>query len=144
MLTNLNPILRALPTVLLLLLLTPTISLQAKGKPWLRGVWQGTGYQTDTNSTWPMTLTIARQSRRRVFLVDYPSLKCGGKWRQLTIGKRRATFKEVLDRGQTDCADNGRVTIQRLSSGQLLYLYSNQGSRQITASAILSRKPANN
>ena len=131
---------RLLLAVVLLLLLASVNAAQAKRKPWLRGAWEGTGYQTDTDSTWPMTLTITRGQRRRAFSVDYPSLKCGGRWQVLSIGRRRATFKEMLEHGQTECVDNGRVIIQRINTTQLLYLYSNQGSRKITASAILNRR----
>ena len=131
---------KQLSVVALLLLLTPLTELQARTSSWLRGTWAGAGYQTDTESTWPMTLTVRNGPRRRLYLVDYPSLKCGGRWKPLGTGKRRATFTEVLTHGQADCLDNGRVIIQRISSTQLLYLYSNQGSKKITASAILNRR----
>ena len=136
---------RLLLAIILLLLLTPTNAAQARSQSWLRGVWEGTGYQTDSDSTWPMTFSIRRRRGQRAYSANYASLKCGGEWRLLTINKRRATFREVLTYGQTECLENGRVIIQRLNNTQLLYLYSNQGSRKITASAILNKRmPARN
>lgn len=130
---------RLLLAIVLLLLLAPTLVPQSRRKPWLRGVWEGTGYQTDTESAWPMSLEVTRRQGRHVLTINYPSLKCGGRWQPLNIGRRRATFKEVLEHGQSECLDNGRVIIQRINSTQLLYLYSNQG-RKITASAILNKR----
>jgi hypothetical protein len=126
---------------MLLFMLATTAAAQGKSKFWLRGVWEGTGYQTDTNETWPMKLMITKaKSGRRTFSIDYPSLNCGGRWKLLSINASKATFRERLDRGQDECTQNGRVVIQRVGRGQLLYLYSLHGTRELTASALLNRK----
>lgn len=132
---------RTLAVLGLLLLLTSTAAAQGKSKSWLRGAWEGTGYQTDDDSTWPMRLTITKaKGRRRAFSIDYPSLNCGGRWKLLSINQSKARFREQLDHGQDKCTDNGRVVIERIGRGQLIFLYSNQGRREITASAVLNRK----
>ena len=124
----------------LLLLLASTAAAQGKSKSWLRGTWEGTGYETDDQSTWPMKLTIKRlKGGRRTFSIDYPSLTCGGRWKLLSTSGSKARFRELLDQGQDKCADKGRVMIERIR-GQLIFLYSNQGSREITASAVLNRR----
>jgi hypothetical protein len=124
----------------LLFLLASTVAAQAKGKSWLRGSWEGTGYETDDNSTWPMQLTVKSiKGGRHAFSIDYPSLNCGGRWQLLSIDQSKARFREVLDHGQDKCSDKGLVTIER-KGGQLVFLYSNQGSRELTASALLNRK----
>jgi len=120
-----------------LLLLTLTAALaQSKSTTWLRGTWEGTGYQTDDKSTWDMLLKV--QGRR--FSIDYPTLSCGGRWSLISLGAWRARFRERLDHGQDKCEDNGNVTIQRVSRNQLLFFYSYKGERTLTASAILNRK----
>lgn len=125
----------------LLFLFVPAVAPQGKSKPWLRGTWEGTGYQTDTDSTWLMRLTIRKvRDQRHRFTIDYPSLHCGGVWKLLSINQGRATFREQIERGQDECTDAGLVQIKRMASGQLVYLYSRPGSREITASAILNRK----
>ena len=131
--------LKAIFVLGLLLLLATTAAAQGKSKSWLRGSWEGTGYQTDENSTWPMQLSIKRLKRGRAFLIDYPSLSCGGRWRLLSMSGSKARFRELLDHGQDKCTDKGLVTIERIR-GQLIFLYSNQGSREIIASAVLNRK----
>lgn len=124
----------------LLFVLVSTAPSQGKQRPWLRGVWEGTGYQTDDASTWPMKLTVKRsKSGGRIYSIDYPSLNCGGRWRLLSMNQNQARFRELLSYGQDKCADNGLVVIERKGS-QSIFLYSNQGSREITASAVLNRK----
>ena len=126
----------------LLLMFASTAAAQGKSKSWLRGSWEGTGYQTDDQSTWLMKLTIRRiKGGRRAFSIDYPSLGCGGRWRLLSMKQTNATFRELLDHGQDKCSDKGLVLIER-KGRQLIFLYSNQGSREITAAAVLNRKSA--
>jgi hypothetical protein len=120
-------------------LLAATASAQSKGQSWLRGAWEGTGYQTDDASSWPMKVTIAkRKNGRRVISIEYPSLNCGGRWKLLSVNGSKANLRERLDHGQDQCTNNGRVTLERIGR-QLIFLYSLQGSREITASAVLNR-----
>jgi hypothetical protein len=85
-----------------------------------------------------MQLTSTRtKAGRRVFLIEYPSLNCGGYWKLLSINANRTRFRELLDHGQDKCSDKGLVRIERIGS-QLIFLYSNQGSLEITASAVLN------
>jgi hypothetical protein len=126
----------------LLLLLASAVAAQGKSKSWLRGSWEGTGYQTDSEgeSTWPMTLAIKRfKNGRRMFSIEYPSLACGGRWRLLSINGNKARFREELNHGQDTCANKGLVMIERIG-GQLIFLYTNQGSHEVTASAVLNQR----
>ena len=123
--------------VILLLLVLGTGSAQTKSSNWLKGTWEGTGYQTDDQSTWTMLFT----ARTQRFTINYPSLNCGGRWQLIAIDGYRARFKEKLDHGQDKCTDSGNVVIQRLNKRQVLFLYSLAGSRAVTASAVLQRKP---
>ena len=125
-----------LSVVLLSLLLTSAVCAQTKSNTWIRGHWEGTGYQIDDQSTWTMLLT-ARGGR---FSIDYPSLNCGGRWQLISINASRARFRERLAHGQDKCTDNGSVVIQRLSKRQIFFLYTIAGNREVTASAVLNRK----
>ena len=133
---NPTSLLRSLGLCLLLLWASPVASSQSKSNSWIRGTWEGTGYQTDDKSTWEM---VVKAGGKR-FAIDYPSLSCGGRWQLISISALRARFSERLDHGQDKCADHGIVLIQRLNRNQLLFLYSNQGEKELTASAILNRK----
>jgi hypothetical protein len=135
-----RPLVITFIAVLLALFLTSVAFAQtkpAKSNNWINGAWEGTGYQTDSQSTWTMLFA----ARGRKFSIDYPSLNCGGRWQLVTINAYRALFKERLDRGQADCTDNGGVVIQRLRKNQILFLYTLAGRREVTASAVLNRKP---
>src|SRR5688572_12485322 len=95
----------------LLLLSAALASGQTRGG-WLRGEWAGTGYQTDSNDTWAMRLT----AKGRGYTVDYPSLGCGGRWRLVSLARRRAVFSETITRGAERCAPRGRFVVERLNS----------------------------
>lgn len=103
---------------------------------WLGGTWEGTGYQNDTNSSWTMKL----DARAGEFHIEYPSLNCGGVWRMVSATRWRAGFRETVTRGAERCEPRGDVTLLRLGGGQLLFMYSNLGSRQVTATAVLRRE----
>jgi hypothetical protein len=112
-----------------------TIEAQTKSQSWLRGTWEGTGYQIDDQIIWPMRF-IARGRR---FSIEYPSLSCGGSWKLIYVNATEARFKERLTHGKETCTDNGNVTIRRLSNKQIVYLFSNSGTHDISASSILTK-----
>jgi hypothetical protein len=107
-----------------------------KRNAWIFGAWDGTGYQTDTDSTWAMRFSI----KGNKYLIEYPSLKCGGEWMLISINAHEARFRERIKYGMAECTNNGLVVIRRLSNRQILFLYSNERSREITASAVLNRR----
>jgi hypothetical protein len=123
---------------LLVFLFSSGVSAQTKDTQWLNGIWEGTGYQTDDNSTWAMKLTV----RGGRYEIEYPSLQCSGKWIPLSLGPSHGIFRERISEGIDACVDRGRVIIQRLSRRQLAYRFSNPGSRVFTASAILNKRAA--
>jgi hypothetical protein len=129
-------LIRSVVVAAVVLVATTMIVGQTKSRAWISGTWEGTGYQIDDKSTWTMQLT----ARGRRFSIDYPSLNCGGRWRLISINATRARFREILDHGQDKCTDKGNVVIQRVRSNQVMFLYSNAGTREVTASAILNRK----
>ena len=130
--------LKILATLALLICLTSVVSSQNKKESgrWLNGTWEGTGYQIDNNETWTMKLTV----RGRAYKIEYPSLKCGGKWIPISIDRNRARLIEKITFGLEECVDNGSVVIERLNRRQIAYRYANRGTRQVTASAILIRR----
>ena len=127
---------RTLGVAFLLLLFSGSLAAQTKATNWFKGTWEGTGYQTDDQTTWTMRVT----ARGRRVSIEYPSLNCGGRWQLISISGNRARFRERLDHGQDKCTNNGNVTIQRLNRKQVFFLYSNAGTSVVTASAVLNRK----
>lgn len=128
---------RCLTTLLLVMLAAGSVCGQTRGG-WLRGEWMGTGYQVDTDSTWPMVLNFSRGR----YTVEYPSLECAARWRLLSVSRTRAVFRETVTKGVERCAQSGRIIIERLNARQLGYRYSYRGSKDFSASAILNRRPS--
>lgn len=111
------------------------VSAQGRSGSWLKGTWTGTGYQIDNNETWTMRL----RTNGSKYTIDYPSLKCGGTWRLITIGRTVATFRESITHGKEQCTHGGRVTLERLNDHQIDFRYADPGSSEIIASAILKK-----
>lgn len=126
---------RCLAAALFVVLAAGGVCGQTRGG-WLRGEWAGTGYQTDSESTWAMVLSFGRGR----YAVEYPSLGCTGRWRLLQVSRARAVFRETITQGAEKCSPRGRVVIERLNARQLGYRYSYRGSKDFVASAILNRR----
>ena len=126
---------RCLAAVLFVVLAAGGVCGQTRGG-WLRGEWEGTGYQTDTADTWTMVLSL----RRGRYTAEYPSLECSARWRLLRVSRTRAVFRETITKGAERCAQRGRVVVERLNPRQLGYRFSHQGSGDYVASAILNRR----
>lgn len=127
---------KTLACVVLLLVTAFTLPVQGQTSSWLRGTWEGTGYQTDDASTWTMLLTAGR----RRFRIQYPSLNCSGEWRLLHRNGNEARFRERISVGKVQCTDGGLVVVRKLNSRQIVYLFSNPGSRKVIASAVLNKR----
>lgn len=127
---------RIVALVCLFFSLTVAVCPQGKSRAWLNGSWEGTGYQMDTDTTWSMSF----KARGKRYTIEYPSLKCSGTWRLVSVNSRRAIFRERITVGRESCVDRGVVTIERLNGGQIAYRFSNAGTSQVSASAILNRK----
>lgn len=128
--------LKVLAAVCLLFAIATVAFPKGRGRTWLRGNWEGTGYQIDDNSTWTMSLTASGRRYR----IEYPSLGCGGEWRLVSINSRRARFRERLNHGQEVCSNEGTVVVERLSATQVIFLYYRKGERVVSSSSILNRK----
>lgn len=128
--------LRIAAAVCLLFSMTLVVCPQRRSGSWLNGKWEGKGYQIDTDETWTMRL----RTQGRKFLIEYPSLNCGGEWKLISINSRRARFRERITRGLNECVDKGIVLIERLNGRQIAYRYSYRGTTDVSASAILFKK----
>ena len=119
----------------LLLVLSIGGGAQSKGE-WLTGTWTGIGHQVDDGSTWSMRLI----ARGRMYRVAYPSLKCGGVWKLISLGSRSARFQEKIDYGVRNCSPVGDVVIRRLDGGRIKFSYLYPGETRVGAYAILRRR----
>jgi len=117
---------------------TPTPTEDPTSLSWLEGVWSGEGYQTDTRTSWTMTLTVNGGE----FSIDYPNIPCGGRWELDDKSSRGASFTEVLTRGADLCSNYGHVTVEKINDSEISCRFSHAGRRDVVATAVLSkRKP---
>jgi hypothetical protein len=79
---------------------------------WLQGSWSGSGSQYD-GGKWTFTYVNANGSHT----VEYPSIRCGGRWEPISIKSNEAVFNEVITHGK-NCI-NGRVVVTPASDGGL-------------------------
>lgn len=85
-------------------------------QPVFYGTWEGMGSQ-DTDSTWSIRLTILSAA----FLVEYPSLKCGGELSLVERGNGFMRFTEKITDGRLNCIDGGTIVIQETGLDQIKY-----------------------
>lgn len=112
-----------------------TVTIAKSGPAWLTGTWKGKGYQWDTGSSWLMVLKATPDN----YTIEYPGLKCGGKWSLLDTDAETATFTELLSYGTDVCDASGRFRIEKLSSGELGFTYARSTSPEIVAAGILEK-----
>jgi hypothetical protein len=101
-------------------------SIQKTALQQLEGVWQGSGKQED-NSVWSIkiTLTPAR------YLIDYPSLNCGGTLTLIKQNDDSLVFQENLTYGLKGCYNNGKTVLIQKSPNKIRYYwyYENNGKK---------------
>ncbi len=102
---------------------------------WLEGVWEGTGYQKSPKMTWSIKFVAAGNT----YVIQYPSLRCVGKWTLVEMGADRATFKETIVNGLDRCSTGGDILIEKISDSQVSYKYTLPVIGEI-ATATLSKK----
>jgi hypothetical protein len=102
----------------------------------LDGVWEGEGYQTDTQTTWKVRLTVHDNE----FAVEYPNIPCNGFWKVVDRNSSGGTFTEIITNGAQRCANNSHILMQKVSDSELSCKYSYGMSRKVIATAALSKK----
>jgi hypothetical protein len=103
---------------------------------WLEGVWTGEGYQSDTQTTWTIRLTVHDGN----FAVEYPNIPCRGTWTVTSKHSRGASFIETITQGTDRCVNGERILIERVSESEISCKFSHAGSRVVIATAVLTRK----
>jgi hypothetical protein len=122
-------------TVLALLLIMASFKdsqAQNQVAKWLNATWEGTGFQTDRQS-WTMRLTVNGDK----YLIEYPSLRCGGEWILVQGDPNKARFREKITYGLGIYINNGDILIERINDSQIKYSYTPPNSKSVLASAKL-------
>ena len=79
---------------------------------WLEGKWTGVGYQPVGNSTWEVELNYSMTEEYAE--INYPSLKCSGKWKLTFSNNNRAEFIEQITEGTDKCVELSRIVVTKI------------------------------
>jgi hypothetical protein len=74
------------------------------------GEWQGAGQQ-DNGTQWSIRVNI----RPPLYVIDYPSLTCGGVLRLIKTTDTSLVFKETLTYGIAQCINHGDVVLNKVA-----------------------------
>ena len=103
---------------------------------WLDGRWEGEGYQSDTKTTWAVRLTV----QDGTYAIEYPNIPCRGRWTQIDMNSRAASFTEVITKGTDRFDTNNHVMIEKMNDSEISVKYTRASSRVVIATAVLSKK----
>jgi hypothetical protein len=97
------------------------------------GRWHGFGKQDD-NSRWSIKIAISPNR----YLIDYPSLKCGGALKLIKENADSLVFQEDLTYGLEGCYNKGKTVLIKLTNNTIRYYwYHENGGRKAAAGRLI-------
>ncbi|MEP1304611.1 MAG: peptidoglycan-binding domain-containing protein [Balneola sp.] len=102
---------------------------------WFSGQWSGTGYEINYDASWHMQVSFTENG----YFVTYSSPKCSAKWVLEDIVDEKITFRENLTSGFTECANNGKVVLNKVSNDKIRFKFYYQYSDELAAHAFLTK-----
>jgi hypothetical protein len=78
----------------------------------LNGVWEGTVYQPGFGSYSVIMNIGSTDTSRQDGVIDYPTLKCGGKIEYLRSQDTTVEFQEVISYGKPKCVNGGKIRMK--------------------------------
>lgn len=99
------------------------------------GIWQGSGKQ-DNNSNWTIKATINPDH----YLIDYPSLNCGGTLELIKENDTSLVFREVLTYGLNGCYNHGKTVLIKVTDDTLRYYWYHENGGRKAAAGKLTRQ----
>jgi hypothetical protein len=88
---------------------------------WLNGQWIGLGYQPNTETRW--SISLEADTDKRIFLINYPSISCRGKWKIVSADVNRIVFREKITEGIENCIPTGTVVVTKVDDNHISYSY---------------------
>ena len=99
------------------------------------GEWEGMGSQ-DNGTHWSIRLNI----RPNFYVIDYPSLICGGVLTLIKSDNKSLVFKETLTYGIDRCINHGEIVLSKIAEHKVSYhWFSRKGKMEAVAD--LTRQP---
>lgn len=94
------------------------------------GIWEGNGEQS--RSRWTIRIAIVDGQ----YLIDYPSLRCGGRMKLVSEDEDKIVFDEELDFGLGTCINHGRTVLTKRAEHQADYQWYDQRGKLIAVGAV--------
>ena len=88
------------------------------------GAWEGLGKQ-DNGTQWSIRVNI----RPNFYVIDYPSLTCGGVLTLLKTTDTSLVFKETLTYSITQCINHGEVVLNKIAEHKAGYHWFSQQNK---------------
>ncbi len=125
--------------ILTLLGLNACKSTQVKknGIVFLSGVWLGEAHQYDINVMWNIRFQYNGLDNR--YIIDYPSVGCGGNWTLIKSNKGTFVFRETIEEGIDICTNGGKVVLEVQDPGHMKFYYYWPDDKTLNASGFLVR-----
>lgn len=102
------------------------------------GEWQGSGQQ-DNGSQWSIRINI----RPPLYVIDYPSLTCGGKLTLIKTTDTALVFKETLTYGIAQCINHGNVVLNKAAEHKADYHWFSSRDKMQAVGRLTRTLPAN-
>lgn len=103
---------------------------------WLKGEWQGIGYQLNTSGNWSIRLKVNDDR----YSIAYPSLECSGNWQLEKKSDMKLEFIETITKGTDKCVNKGRIIITKVDENHVTFTYFSPYSGELEAYSTLIRK----
>jgi len=105
----------------------------------LDGTWTGEAYQYDVNESWSIKLTCNTESGH--YLVEYPSLNCGGKFIPEQQQQQFLVFEEDITYGTDICLQGCLIILEKINDNLMGYFsYHGDFSQPIATGKIQRQK----
>lgn len=104
----------------------------------LFGVWRGSAYQPDVKEGWDIKVTHMEGDQN--YIIDYPSIGCGGYWHLINSNARLLTFKEELTYGRGTCNDGGTIVLEMTNDHNFKYKFYYPDKNTLNASGHLYKE----
>lgn len=104
---------------------------------WLVGVWEGTAHQNTPKMSYSIRLTADNNS----YSIEYPSLRCGGKWTLEEMASDHAKFKETITHGGDRCSSDGDILVEKTGDRQISYKYTLPFIGEVVSGTLSKKSP---
>ncbi|TSE09069.1 MULTISPECIES: hypothetical protein [Aquimarina] len=129
-----------LKNILFLLIALSLTGCKSNDILWLNGQWEGVGCQLDFEETYTWSINLNINATKKLFNIEYPSLKCNGNWELIDYSNGRAIFSELIIENTNACIEKGKVILTKVDENHISFSYYILNENEVVAFSTLRRK----